>query len=135
MTLYTGGAIMSIKNLTWIGGLFLVVAAFFFVREQMFLSKAETASGTVTGFIAGSTSSDGTSSSLCPLIQFTTSDGQSIEYKGNVCTRPPFWQPGDAVEVVYDPQNLDRIQIRNIFSQYLLVLIFGLFGVVCLAIW
>jgi hypothetical protein len=124
---------MSVKTLSWIGGIFLAIALFFFVREQSFLSSAETASGKVTGLMASSSSSNG--GGLCPVIQFSTSDGQQVEYYGNICTSPPFWRPGDVVEVVYDPQNLDKVQIKNILSQYLIVLILTIFGVVCLAIW
>jgi len=125
---------ISISKLSWIGGIFLAVAAFFFFREQLFLSSTETASGTVTELSASSSSSNG-SGGLCPVIEFSTSDGQKVEYHGNICTNPPFWRPGDVVEVVYDPQNLDKVQIKNILSQYLLVLILSIFGVVCLAIW
>jgi hypothetical protein len=124
---------ISVSRLSWIGGIFLAIALFFFVREQSFLSGAETASGKVTGLMASSSSSSG--GGLCPVIQFSTSDGQKVEYYGNICTSPPFWRPGDVVEVVYDPQNLDKVQIKNILSQYLLVLILTIFGVVCLALW
>jgi hypothetical protein len=124
---------MSVKTLSWIGGIFLAVAVFFFVREQSFLSSAETASGKVTGLMASSSSNG--SGGLCPVIEFSTSGGQKVQYYGNICTSPPFWRPGDLVEVVYDPQNLDKVQIKNILSQYLLVLILSIFGVVCLVIW
>ena len=107
---------------------------FFFIREQSFLSSTETASGTVTGLVASSSSSNG-SGGLCPVIEFSTSDGQKVQYHGNICTSPPFWRPGDVVEMVYDPQNLDKVQIKNILSQYLAVLILTIFGVVCLAVW
>jgi hypothetical protein len=120
--------------LTWIGGIFFAVAAFFFFREQTFLSSAETASGTVTGLSSSGSSSNG-GGGLCPVIDFSTSDGQKVQYRGNICTSPPFWRPGDKVEVVYDPQNLDNVQIKNILSEYLAVLIFGIFGVVCFALW
>jgi hypothetical protein len=125
---------ISVSRLSWIGGIFLAVAVFFFFREQSFLSSAETASGKVTGLMASSSSSNG-SGGLCPVIEFNTSDGQKVEYYGNICTSPPFWRPGDVVEVVYDPQNLDKVQIKNILSQYLIVLIFTIVGGVCFALW
>jgi hypothetical protein len=125
---------ISVSRLSWIGGIFLAVAVFFFFREQSFLSSAETASGRVTGLMASSNSSNG-GGGLCPVIEFSTSDGQKVEYRGNICTSPPFWRPGDVVEVVYDPRNLDKVQIKNILSQYLIVLILTIFGVVCLALW
>ena len=125
---------LSVSKLSWIGGIFLAAAAFFLFREQAFLGSAETASGTVTGLYSSSSSSNG-GGGLCPVIDFTTKDGQKVEYYGNVCTSPPVYRPGDTVDVVYDPQNVDKVQMKNFFSQYLLVLIFGIFGVVCIALW
>jgi hypothetical protein len=84
--------------------------------------------------MASSSSSNG-SGGLCPVIEFSTRDGQKVQYYGNICTSPPFWRPGDVVEVVYDPQNLDKVQIKNILSQYLAVLIFTIVGGVCFALW
>ncbi|HEY2982253.1 MAG TPA: DUF3592 domain-containing protein, partial [Anaerolineales bacterium] len=94
-----------------IGLVMLAIAGMLYFREQSFLQRAETATGTVTDFNMSSSSEGG--SSYCPVIEFSTRDGQPVRYYGNVCSAPPAFDLGDQVEVLYDPDNLDNVQMSG----------------------
>jgi len=98
-----------------IGGLLLAIAAFVFFREQAFLGRAQTVTGTVSDFDV-SNSED--SNSYCPVIDFRTRNGESVEYHANVCSAPPAFDIGDKVEVVYDPEDIRHVQMNGFWSKY-----------------
>jgi hypothetical protein len=111
------------KILLGIGAILLAIAAFLALREQSFLSRAESVTGSVTDFSMSSSSDSGTS--YCPVIEFTTKGGQDVRYYANVCSSPPAYDIGDQVKVIYDPQNPRQVQIENIWIEYLGALIVG----------
>jgi hypothetical protein len=115
------------KSIVIIIGLVLLgIGALLFWREQTFLSKAELVTGTVVD-LDYSSSSDG-GGSYCPVIEFTTQNGQAVRYYGNVCTNPPSYDLGDKQEVLYDPENIDRVQMNGFWSKYVGPFVFAVIG-------
>jgi hypothetical protein len=109
-----------------VGAILLVIAGFLYFQEQNFLSKSEEATGKVTDFDLSTDSDSG--NSFCPVIEFTTKSGQPVEYHGNVCSSPPGYKIGAAVDVVYDPQNPENVQMKSFWSEYLASFILGAVG-------
>jgi len=110
-----------------IGVILLVLAGIVYFREQSFLSRAQTATGTVVDLDLSNDSNG--SSSFCPVIEFTTQAGEPVRYYGNVCSNPPSYNVGEPVEVVYDPQDIKHVQMSGFWSQYLGVIILSCIGV------
>jgi hypothetical protein len=50
-------------------------------------------------------SSEGSSYTYYPFIQFTTEYGESVEFRSNTGSNPPMYRSGDTVTVLYDPEN------------------------------
>jgi hypothetical protein len=109
-----------------IGVILLAIAGIIYVRERAFLSRAQTAMGTVVDLDLSS-DSDG-ASSFCPVIEFTTEAGEPVRYYGNVCSNPPDYNVGEQVEVLYDPQDITHVQINSFWSQYTGVLVLSCIG-------
>ncbi len=120
-----------------IGSVLLAIAAFFFSQEQSFLQRAVSTTGTITD-LAASTSTDShgfDSTSYCPVIDFRTKDGQTVEYQSSVCSDPPAYTVGQKVDMVYDPQNLKATQMQHsFFDEYLGVIFPGIPGIIFLVI-
>jgi hypothetical protein len=93
------------------------IATLLFVREQLFLQRAEETMGEVTGY--GLTSGDG-DSDYCTQVQFTSSDGQTVEFEASECSASRPYEIGEQVKVYYDlraPSN--GPQIAEFSSMYL----------------
>jgi hypothetical protein len=110
-----------------IGVILLAIAGIVYVREQSFLSRAETATGTVVDLDLSSSSDGG--SAYCPVIEFKTKAGEPVRYYGNVCSSPPSYNIGDQVEVLYDPQEITHVQMAGFWSQYTGVVVLSCIGV------
>lgn len=104
-----------------IGACLLGIAALMYFNEQSFLDRAEHATGTVVDL-------DRSDGAFCPVIDFTTRDGQQVRYFGNVCTSPPAYDLGDQVELLYDPENIKNVQMNGFWSQYVGEVVLGAIG-------
>jgi hypothetical protein len=105
-----------------LGVLMLVLGAFFYFNANQFRANAEKATGTVVDFTA-------VGENTCPIVRFTTSGGQSVDAVADVCSA----QIGDSVEIFYDPDQPDRIQVDNpTQSLYIpaFLVVFGLYALV-----
>ena len=71
--------------------------------------------GTVTRMREStSTDSDGhTSTTYCPTVAYTSTDGNKHVVDTNECTFPPAFHNGDAVELLVNPANSEQVQIKN----------------------
>jgi hypothetical protein len=94
-----------------IGALSAIIAVYLLIRRSRFLANAVTVQGTVTASIARSGSEGGTVYS--PQVQFTTPEGQSMEFVDRLGRNPPRFQPGDPVKVAYPPGNPQRARIPS----------------------
>jgi hypothetical protein len=108
-----------------VGALLLLIAGILYFREQAFLSRAETVTGTVSDF---EISSSDDSNSYCPVIDFRTRRGESVKYFANVCSSPPSFDIGEKVEVVYDPENIKHVQMNGFWSKYVGVFVLAAIG-------
>ena len=117
------------------GLLMLAIAGFLFTKEQSFLARAETVTGTVVDLDLSSSSDNG--SAYCPVIEFDTKAGEPVRYYGNVCSNPPSYDIGDQVDVLYDPQNIRTVQMTGFWSQYTGVIVLSCIGTpfLLIAIW
>jgi len=108
------------------GVILLAISGILFIREFVFLGRAETTSGTVTAYSTYTDSEDTTL--YCPVIKYTTREGQNNSYTSNSCSAPADFKIGDQVQMVYDPGNTKNVQIQNFWDEYVGTLITGLIG-------
>lgn len=72
--------------------------------------------------------SDGTSAYV-PVVEFYTNRGDKIRFTDDsVGTIPPAYQPGDKVEVIYNPENPLEARISSFVHLYLFPVIFIVVG-------
>jgi hypothetical protein len=117
---------------TFLGLGFLIVAGLVYNNGVAFRARSEMASGTVTGMSVSTNSDDITS--YCPQIQFATRDGQQVTYFPNVCSTSPQFETGDRVELYYDPLDPEEAQIMGFWTQYGIVTLLGIIGLVFFAV-
>ncbi len=110
-----------------VGILLLVLAAVVFVVETAYLNRAKIAVGTVTELYKSIHDEGG--SSYCPVFRFTTPDGKTVSYRGNVCASPPAYKIGDRAELYYDPQNINDVQMNDFWSEYTGIIVLVAIGV------
>ena len=117
------------------GCLFLAIAGGIYGFDQNSRSNMVLTTGTVTSLSTSeSRDSDGfTTITYCPEVEYTTADGQTVSLDVNECSSPPQFKVGDPVELYYDPQNPQSVQLKGSVRN-LAVLIFegvlGLLGLV-----
>lgn len=109
-----------------VGFLLLVLAAVVFVGEAAFLNRAKTVVGTV-GELYKSIHDEG-GNSYCPVFRFTTQDGRTVNYRSNVCASPPAYKIGDKVDLYYDPENINEVQMNDFWSKYAGVFVLAVVG-------
>lgn len=105
-----------------LGVLMLVLGIFFYFSANQFRANAEKATGTVVDFTA-------VGENTCPVVRFTTADGQSVDAVADVCSA----QMGDSVELFYDPDQPDRIQVDNPTQSLYIPAFLAVFGLYALA--
>jgi hypothetical protein len=105
-----------------VGIILLAIGAFFMLKEQSFLVRAVSTSGTVTTFAYTSRGSS------CPIIAFTTQSGEQAHYRSYVCSNPPAYQAGQKVQIYYDPNDPSDAQMAGGWGQYTVTIILVLIG-------
>jgi Protein of unknown function (DUF3592) len=105
------------------GGLFLLVGLLLLSREVVFGRSAVSAQGTIVE-LRKTDNADGTD--WAPVIEFSTAQGQKIQFTGTSTNPPPL--RGEQVPVLYDPQNPDHARMNTIVQRWLFPLIFVLVG-------
>lgn len=109
-----------------IGAISLLFAGTSYFREQSFLERAEVVTGTVTDYTLSSSNNSGTT--YCPVVDFTTKNGEPVKYYANVCSWPSSYDIGEQVEVLYDPQDITDVQMNGFWSKYTGVVVDGCIG-------
>ncbi len=66
-----------------------------------------------------------------PVIRFVTSTGREFTFTGTIYSKPPAYQPGQTVKVVYPANQPDQARIKN-ESNLLIIAFGGLSGVLIL---
>lgn len=78
-----------------------------------------------------STDSDGNSGYLYyPVVQFTSSSGGAVEFRGSTGASPPVYRKGERVTVLYNPETPDNARIDSFTDLWLGSLITGTIGLV-----
>lgn len=113
-----------IKYLFSLVGLILLGAGYLWQQHtQTFLAGASLAEGTVIGFKVS-----GSSDSYHPKVRFTTNEGETIEFTSSSGSRPPAYDKGERVEVLYRPSDPQQAMIKGFFSLWAGPLILGGIG-------
>lgn len=101
-----------------VGVVVLVVGAVVFVRTAQFVAGAERGTGTVIELSRGTNSEGGVT--YYPVVRFTTSEGEAIEFVSSTGSSPPFAVPGDRVDVLYDPDDPYNAKLDGFLDLWLL---------------
>jgi hypothetical protein len=111
-----------------VGLVFLVVAIFTVRSELAFRAVAISAPGTVVDLEPTSGSRGGTT--YKPVFEFTDRDDHLHRVTGSVASSPPSFKRGEAVRVLYQPENPDQAHLDSFMDTWFLPLIFGTLGTV-----
>jgi hypothetical protein len=117
-----GGAVMLAVGLTMLT-LALGIAGW----VLWFRSNSQSVMGTVVAEVL-TPYSDG--NAYCPVVQYTTRNGQTLEHYSNICAWPATYQVGDEVRMYYNPLNPTSVQMSNFFGTWFMPLLFGFMGVI-----
>lgn len=131
--------IIAASLLLVVGLVCLAVAATTYLVTNRFVATAEQTTGTVTGLEERTSTrrdADGHTrrrTVFVPVVRFTTTDGEAVEFRGSNGSDPPAHDVGDTVTVAYDPDDPSGARIVGFADLYLLPLIFGGVGLVLTA--
>ena len=121
------------KTLTLIGFLaclvgvgLLVGSGLAYYSTQGFLERAVAASGSVVK-LARTIDSDG-DDTYAPVVSFHLKSGPLQTFTSSISSRPASYQPGETVEVLYDPAKPSDARIRSFSQLYILPLVLLLIG-------
>lgn len=107
-------------------GLGLLAGCAYLIRKtRLFLERAMETPGRVVEMRAVS-DSDGTTH--MPVVEFTAPSGDRAQFESGFSSSPPSYRVGDAVTVLYDPQNFKDARIRSFLSLWIAPLLFGVLG-------
>lgn len=124
-----------VKTIYWIGGIFTVVglalvtfAVSFHLDDRELAARGQRASGLVVD-IESRRDSDG-DRSYRPVVEFRDAQRRPWRFTSRMGSNPPGFTRGEAVEVIYDPENPESAVIDSFMQRHFLPLIFGIFGAV-----
>ena len=118
--------------LSVVGAVFLVLGIRNFVRTRRFVSRALSATGTVTDVKnrrSTSHSSEGSRIRRYPVVRFQTQEGRTVEFESETGTSSFSQGPGEQVEVLYDPLKPEEARIKTFIMLWFAPLIFSVLGV------
>jgi hypothetical protein len=109
-----------------VGALLLFIALVLWNKTRSFIAHAATTQGTVTELIEVR-DKDGGSSTFKPVVKFTGPAGEQVSFESSYSSRPPAYDVGETVDVLYTPRDLHDARIKGLGSLWAGVLIlFGL---------
>ena len=105
----------------------MLIGTFFIYKNTSdFLETAIKAKGTVVDLresrSSGSSINSGT---YAPVVRFTDKHGKEIEFSSSNSSKPPAFEIGEIVEVLYAPKTPEKASINGFFSLWLGALILG----------
>lgn len=69
-----------------------------------------------------------------PVVRFVQPEtGEAVKFTSRFGLWPSPFAVGEAVEVAYDPEDPERVEINSFWTIWLLPLVLPLFGLACLA--
>ena len=114
-------SISIMKYVFCIIGLAILIQTFFIYQEKRTLiEKADVVEGTVVD----------NSTNDSPVVCFSTKDGRRIKFTSYINNNLLSYKEGEAVEVLYDPENPNKAKINNFSTLYMGVSILGFLGTV-----
>jgi hypothetical protein len=87
------------------------------VRTAQFVAEAERATGTVIDLSRQRDNEGGVV--FHPVVVFTTAEGEVVEFVAPFGSSPPSVQPGDRVEVLYDPDDPYHAELGDFLDLWL----------------
>ncbi len=63
-----------------------------------------------------------------PVVAFIAPDGRQIQFMSSTGSKPPSYDVGERVEVLYRPDNIEDARINSFFSLWFGSIIFGIMG-------
>ncbi len=86
-------------------GALLLIGGFYWDKQMIELrNNSQKTTGTVTKLVSKPTDSW----SKAPVIEFVSVSGQTYSFRSNVYSRPPAYEIGESVDVLYDSNNLNN---------------------------
>jgi hypothetical protein len=122
-----------------IGGIIMAVVIYQSLLKINFLANAITTQGVVESINVDTVRNSGvkrgskrpqTEEVHFPLIAFTTASGEVLTFQSRVASQS--YTQGDAVVVVYNPQNLKQAEIKSLKVQWGGLLFASIFGIIFL---
>jgi hypothetical protein len=110
-----------------IGLLLLLAAACSVWTTRAWLARAVEVPGSVIEMVRVR-DSDNTGYLFTPRVRFQTANGRTIEFQSSVRTNPPAYRTGQAVQVLYDPEEPQSAAIRGVLSLWLMPIILSFIG-------
>lgn len=112
-----------------VGGGILTLALFVSLNTNKLINKYVESKGVVVKLIEISSKYD-EFPMYKPLVQFTDSKGNTVEFTTSTSSRPSSYKVGEKVDVLYAPENPDKAEINDFFSLWSGILMAGIFGAV-----
>jgi hypothetical protein len=116
-----------------IGLLLLLAAAWSVWSTRAWIARAVEVQGAVIEMVRVRDSED-KGYLFTPVVRFQTADGRTIEFQSGLRTNPPAYRAGQAVSVLYDPEEPQSAAIRGVLSLWLTPIIVGFIGTIFLAV-
>jgi len=111
-----------------VGLVFLTVAAVILRSELEFRKSAISAPGTIVDLEP--TRSRSGSTSYRPVFEFVDHNDRLHRVAGSVASNPPSYHRGEAVTVLYRPENPEIAHLDSLLEHWFLPLVFGSLGVI-----
>ena len=107
-------------------GLPMLLAALFFARRtRRFTRESSRATGVVVQLVE---EHDEGSVTYAPVIRYVADDGISRQFKHHTASRPPAYNVGDRIGILYHRRNRGDARVATTFSLYFVTFVFGLVG-------
>ena len=124
------------KLLIYASLIFFTIGLAWCGNTTYFNLKAKKADGVVVEIQEHSRTKKGRKkTSFRPVIEFKSSDGAAHRFVSKVGTNPSAYDPGDAVIVLYNPENPSEALVDGLLSKYLGSGIFSFFGIFFFYLW
>jgi Protein of unknown function (DUF3592) len=109
-------------------GLFLTaLGVFYFIKTTEFKKKAIPTSGRIIDLATRATKAG-----YAPIIQFQNQKGNQFTYTSYDFRKAGFYKKGDSIDILYDPENPNKVMLNNYFSIWIsgyMMLGIGILGI------
>jgi hypothetical protein len=114
-----------------IAGLILIFLGILSIRNACVKIRTwKTVSGTLVGYkVYNNQQANGSSTSFCPQVQFSTDDGKLIDFTSSSGSNRRPYRIGATVKVLYEPDDPTKATIKSFTNLFLPAFFLLLFGV------